>query len=153
VKQAVIASLCLLLCACVNQTAAENNTASAPISFRGTTVLRKIGLLVSIPASAMPSGLTGCRVEVEAKGTSGGYGFELNDTVWDVNIYCDREDVRELFDAIKVCLLPQDGEVDGKVVYQQRAGIFSPLPTAEGNSGYACGLVGHLSLFTLGPAD
>jgi hypothetical protein len=92
-------------------------------------------------------------VEAEAKGTSGGYGFELDDTVWDVNIYCDREDIRELFDAIKVCLLPQDGEVDGKVVYQQHAGNFSPLPTVEGNSRYVCGLVGHLSLFTLGLAN
>jgi hypothetical protein len=149
----MVASLCLLLCACTNETVAKNNIASAPISFRGTTELRASGLLVSIPASAMPSGLTGCRVEAEAKGTSGRYGFELDDTVWDVNIYCDREDIRELFDSIKICLIPKDGKVEGKVVYQKHADNFSALASVEGNDGYVCGLAEGLSVFTLGFAD
>ena len=127
-----------------------DNAASAPISFRGTTKLRMGRLLVSIPASAMPSGLTGCRVEAKEKGTSGEYGFELNDTVWDVNIYCDREDIRELFDSIKICLIPRDGAVNGKAVYQQHAGSFSVLQAVAGENGYVCGLAERLSLFTLG---
>jgi hypothetical protein len=110
-------------------------------------------LLVSIPASAMPGGLTGCRVEAEQKGTSGEYGLELDDMVWDVNIYCDREDIRELFDSIRVCILPQDGEVGGKVVYQQHSGKFAALQPTNGETGFVCGLAEGLSLFTLGFED
>jgi hypothetical protein len=101
----------------------------------------------------MPSGLTGCQLQVEEMGKSGVYGIELDDTVWDVNIFCDREDVRELFDSIRVCILPEDSEVNGKLVYQQHSGIFSALPAFDGESGFVCGFAGRLSLFTLGFED
>ncbi len=101
----------------------------------------------------MPSGMTGCRGEAEERGRSGESGFEVNDIVWDVNIFCDKEAIRELFDSIRICILPQDGKVNGKLVYQQHATSFSALPAIEGESGYVCGLAGRLSLFTLGLAD
>lgn len=98
----------------------------------------------------MPSGITGCRVEAEEKGRSGDYGIALDDKVWDVNIYCDREDIRELFDVIKVCIAPEDGVVADKQVLQRHGENFLPLPWIQIEEGYVCGEAAGLSLFTLG---
>jgi len=133
--------------------AEEAGAASREISFRGTTVLLLGQLLVRVPASAMPSGLTNCMLQAEEEGRSGDYGFELDETVWDVRIMCDKENVRELFDSITVCIFPEDGEVDGKVVYQLHSGKFTALPITNEKSEYVCGLAEGLSLFTLGFED
>jgi len=66
---------------------------------------------------------------------------------------CDKENVRELFDSITVCIFPEDGEVDGKVVYQLHSGKFTALPITNEKSEYVCGLAEGLSLFTLGFED
>lgn len=155
-KPALFASLCLLLCACASQpggAVGESNFANSPISFRGTTSLRLGRLLVAVPASAMPSGQTGCLLLAEEQGTSGAYGNELDDTIWDVNIFCDQEDIRELFNAIKVCIAPEDGNVDGKQILQRHGENFMPLPNIQDNAGYVCGEALGLSLFTLGLLD
>lgn len=131
----------------------EADAASRVISFRGTTVLLLGQLLVRVPASAMPSGLTDCVLQAEDKGSSGEYGFDLDDTVWDVRILCDKENLRELFNSITVCILPGDGEVDSKAVYQLHSGKFTALPITNEKSEYVCGLAEGLSLFTLGFED
>lgn len=144
-----------IVTACSSQVegAEEAGAASREISFRGTTVLLLGRLLVRVPASAMPSGLTGCLLRAEEKGRSGDYGFEWDDTVWDVRILCDKESLQELFDAITVCIHPEDGAVSGKLVYQRHSGEFGALPITHVKSGYVCGLVEGLSLFTLGFED
>jgi hypothetical protein len=152
-RLAVLVLLCFLIYACTSQAVEsmnEDDFASAPISFRGTTELRVRGLQVSIPASAMPSGITGCRVQAEQKGRSGDYGLELDEPVWDVNIYCDREDIRELFDVIKVCISPDDSVIAGKWVLQRHGENFVPLPLVQIEEGYVCGEAEGLSLFTIG---
>ena len=149
--------LLFIVGACSNRNQAgdpeEAGVASREISFRGTTVLLLGQLLVRVPASAMPSGLTNCMLQAEEKGRSGDYGFELDETVWDVRIMCDKENVRELFDSITVCIFPEDSEVDGKLVYQLHSGKFTALPITNEKSEYVCGLAEGLSLFTLGFED
>ena len=152
VKPALFFYLCLLLCACASQDAEpndENKSASAPISFRGTTVLRMNRLLVSIPASARPSGLIGCIAQAEVAGKSEDYGFALDGIVWDVRIFCDQEDLHEIFAPITVCIQPEDGEVSGKAVYQRLRGTFAAIEPTEREAGFVCGLAESLSLFTL----
>jgi hypothetical protein len=101
----------------------------------------------------MPSEITGCILEANESGRSGEFGISLNDTVWDVKIFCDEEEIRELFDSIRICIEPVDGRVQGKLVYQEEREGFSSLPLANAMEGTVCGLAEHLSLFTLGPSN
>jgi LPXTG-site transpeptidase (sortase) family protein len=86
-------------------------------------------------------------------GESSEYGFDLDDTVWDVKIICDSGELEILFARITVCIRPRpkDGDAaDKQVFHRHGAGDFSALPNSDARSGYACGTTQVLSLFTLG---
>jgi len=105
-----------------------------------------------VPASAIPSGETNCRVVAQVMGESGEYGFTLDDTVWDVSIVCDSGEISLLATSITVCIRPRpkDGvSADKQVFHRHGAGSFAALPGVEALGGYACGTTQVLSLFTL----
>lgn len=98
----------------------------------------------------MPSGLTNCVVQAQEVGSSGEFGMELNDSVWDVKMLCDEEELQILFGMINVCIEPADRVAERKHVFHDNGNGFQPLPLVSGRSGYVCGKTNRLSLFTLG---
>lgn len=130
---------------------ATSSSISKLISFRGTTVAPLGRLLVLVPGAAVPSGNTGCLLEAETAGSAGDYGLHGNETVWDVRILCDREELQVLFGAIIVCIQPANGARNGMQVYQRHGtGDFEALAQVDGREGYVCGATERLSLFTIG---
>ncbi len=129
----------------------SNPSASKDIAGSGTTILQSGRILVSVPANAIPSGETNCRIVIQKKGTSADYGFTLDDTVWDVKLVCDSGEVHILFAPISVCIRPTDGVTSNKQVFHKHGSSgFTALPETGERSGYACGQTQTLSLFTLG---
>src|SRR5690606_37581684 len=125
-------------------------TAHTPIATAGTTKLELGRLLVSVPASAIPPGQTNCILTIQELGSSAQFGFELDDTVWDVKINCDSGELTIFFDALTICARPHDGVVSNKTLYHSHnAGRFQGLAGGQ-LPGYVCGQTRVLSLFTLG---
>lgn len=129
---------------------AAGQQASKAIAESGVTTLQHGRILVRVPATAIPEGETDCKVVIRPEGDSGGYGFSLDDTVWDVKIECAGGKVAILYDAISVCIRPQDGEVADKQVFHRHSNAFTALASTGELSGYVCGQTRSLSLFTLG---
>jgi LPXTG-site transpeptidase (sortase) family protein len=125
---------------------------SKEIAASGTTTFYFQRAYVSVPASAIPPGETGCKIVVANKGDSGQYGFALDDVVYDVKIVCDSGPITILFDHITVCIRPKDGVTTNKQLFHKHSGAssFAPLAGGTGPSGYVCGSTQVLSLFTLG---
>jgi hypothetical protein len=157
-----LALLCVVLSGCGMAVRGEVPTSSQVsepvgdsisklISFRGTTVVPLGRLLVMVPGASVPSGNTGCMLEAAAVGSGQDYGLALDETVWDVRILCDREELQVLFGAITVRVEPMDRDMSGKQVYQRHgSGPFEPLALVKSRDGYVCGETERLSLFTLG---
>jgi LPXTG-site transpeptidase (sortase) family protein len=119
------------------------------ISSAGTSNIGCGRIRVSVPASAILDSETDCRVVIKEVGDSESYGFELNDTVWDVKIICDRGEVNVFFAPITVCIRPKDGVTSDKTMFHNHGGGFVPIYGGTGPSGYVCGSTQALSLFTL----
>ncbi|MBX3047941.1 MAG: class F sortase [Anaerolineales bacterium] len=127
------------------------SSASKPIAPSGVTTLQLGRLLVSLPASAIPPGQTGCEIAVKEQGSSGEYGFSLDDLVYDVKVFCDSGELNIFLDALTVCIRPSDGVPGDKNVYHRHAGQdFRAINGGSGPAGYVCGQTRTLSLFTLG---
>lgn len=150
--------VCAVLVSCTaaeqGETRSSESTGSSTsqlISFRGTTVVPFDRLLVMVPGAAVPDGNTGCMLEAEPAGRASEHGLAFDETVWDVRILCDQEELQILFGAITVCIEPADGAFDGRQVYQRHGTSgFVALPVVSGRAGYVCGETERLSLFTIG---
>lgn len=123
---------------------------SADIASSGTTTLQLGDIVVSVPASAV-AGLGSCRLGIEDLGSSGQFGFTLDDTVWDVDIVCDGVNQHIFFAPIRVCI-QADGSPAGKQVFHRDdgGGAFTAMALVDGPAGYVCAETRVLSLFTLG---
>ena len=132
--------------------AERGNKSSKEIATTGTTTFYFGRIQVSVPASAIPPGETNCKIVIETKGTSGRFGFTLNDTVWEVTIVCDSGEVNIFFAPIMICIRPEDGITTNKQIFHRHDpdGSFTALPNADGPDNYVCGTTQVLSLFTLG---
>ncbi|MCW5877813.1 MAG: sortase [Anaerolineales bacterium] len=129
----------------------SGSSISKAIATSGVTSLQQGRIIVYVPASAIPSGQSDCKVTITQKGESGAYGFSLDDTVWDVSVPCGGHEVSLFFDALTVCIRPKDGAVADKNVYHRHGSAgFAALSGGSGPAGYACGQTRTLSLFTLG---
>lgn len=147
----IAVALVLASCTPVAEDVAESTSGTSQlISFRGTTVVPFGRLLVLVPGAAVPSGNTGCMLEAEPAGRGSEYGLAFDETVWDVRILCDREELQVLFGAITVCIEPADSTVGGQVYQRHGSAGFEALPVVSGRQGYVCGETERLSLFTIG---
>lgn len=125
--------------------------AHAAINPAGLTRLDFGRITIFIPAGALFEDPAGCTVSVETLGGSGEYGFRLDDTVWDVSVDCQGEQVSLFRLPITVCIRPADGVLRDKNVYHRHANAdFAPLAASDELSTHACGETRVLSLFTLG---
>ncbi|QYK51713.1 MAG: sortase [Anaerolineales bacterium] len=117
----------------------------------GVTTLELGRIIVSVLATAIPPGQTGCVLTIQQSADSSAvFGFTLDDTVWDVKVHCNGSELSIFFDALTVCVRPVDGVLANKNVYHSHnAGSFEPLSGGQ-LSGYVCGQTRLLSLFTLG---
>jgi LPXTG-site transpeptidase (sortase) family protein len=127
-----------------------NPSDSKEIDPSGTTTLQLGRIIVSVPEGAV-QGQTNCRLGIEDIGTSGQFGFTLDDTVWDVDIVCDGVNQHIFFAPISICIRPE-GSTAGKQVFHRDdgGGAWGPLAVVDGLSGYVCAETRVLSLFTLG---
>lgn len=129
----------------------SGSSVSKAIASSGVTSLQQGRIIVYVPASAIPTGESDCKITITQKGESGAYGFSLDDTVWDVKVLCGGHEVNIFFDALTVCIRPKDGVVADKNVYHRHGSTgFAALSGGSGPAGYACGSTRLLSLFTLG---
>lgn len=100
---------------------------------------------------AIPPGQTGCEIAVKQQGSSGEYGFSLDDVVYDVKVFCDSSELNIFLDALTICIKPADGLLGDKTLYHRHAGQdFRAISGGRGPAGYVCGQTRTLSLFTLG---
>lgn len=128
----------------------SGNVASAPIAPSGITTLELDRIMVTVPASAIPPGQTGCVLTIQEAGSSAAYGFALDDTVWDVKIHCNNNEINIFFDALTVCARAHDGVTANKNIYHNHnAAGFQAISGGQA-PGYICGQTRLLSLFTLG---
>lgn len=129
----------------------SGSSVSKAIASSGVTSLQLGRIVVSVPATAIPPGQTGCVLAIQQSGESSAvFGFTLDDAVWDVKIRCNNNEVSLFFDVLTVCVRPVDGLLANKNVYHRHgAGSFQPLSGGQ-LSGYVCGQTRLLSLFTLG---
>lgn len=127
-------------------------SANIPIAASGVTTLQFGRLFVSLPASAIPPGQTGCEVVAKEQSSSGQYGFSLDDIVYDVKVFCDSGELNIFLDALTICIRPSDGVASNKTLHHRHtaAAGFQPLGGGSGPAGYVCGQTRLLSLFTLG---
>ncbi len=126
-------------------------SASKAIASSGVTTLELGRIIVSIPATAIPPGQTNCVLAIQQSSDSSAvFGFALDDTVWDVKIRCNNNEINLFFDALTACIRPVDGVLANKNVYHRHgANSFEPLSGGQ-LAGYVCGQTRQLSLFTLG---
>jgi LPXTG-site transpeptidase (sortase) family protein len=122
------------------------------ISDSGVTRIYFKRALIIIPASAIPDNETNCEMTITDVGPSGGYGFTLDDVVFDIKIDCDSGPLTILFSQVTVCIKPADGVIADKQLFHHHKGDpgFAPLPLADGPETYVCGNTQVFSLFTLG---
>lgn len=107
-------------------------------------------IYVLVPDNAIDEDEAYCRIVIAQKGDSGDFGFELDDTMWDVKIVCDSGEITLLFAPLSVCIRPKGGVTVDKQVFHRHDGSWNALTSTGEVSGYVCGQTQMLSLFTLG---
>ncbi|MBL1197366.1 MAG: sortase, partial [Chloroflexi bacterium] len=111
---------------------------------------------LDIPANAIPAGTDAnantCRLTVKDSGSASDYGYSINETVWDLRLVCDGQQVTQLAAPITICVKPSDGSNANKALFHRHndAGAFNTLPDALGRAGWVCGSTSRLSLFLAG---
>ncbi|KAA3646121.1 MAG: sortase [Chloroflexi bacterium] len=111
---------------------------------------------LDIPANAIPAGTdanaNACRLTVREAGTAADYGYAISETVWDIRLVCDGQQVTQLAAPITICVKPSDGSNANKALFHRHgdAGAFNALPDALGRAGWVCGSTSQLSLFLAG---
>ncbi|MBX3047923.1 MAG: sortase [Anaerolineales bacterium] len=108
-------------------------------------------IAVLVPAGALFGDGQDCSVSIEMRGDSAEFGFQLDDTVWDVKVLCKERPVNLFQLPLSVCIRPVDGVTGDKNVYHRHAEAdFAPLAGSNDLPGFVCGKTRTLSLFTLG---
>lgn len=130
----------------------SSRVAHKPIAPSGLTTLQFGRISVVVPASAIPAGQTNCVLTIQELGSSGEFGFVLDDTVWDVKVRCNNNPVSIFFDALTICIRPLDGVLSSKNVYHRHtaAAGFQAIHGGAAPAGFVCGQTRLLSLVTLG---